>query len=55
MTVESQTCGRTETSSQKVCIDTSMSGLDGGAIRTYTEAAPSITAREYKEPRMILE
>lgn len=36
-------------------IDTSMSGLDGGAIRTYTEAAPSITAREYKEPRMILE
>ena len=55
MTQESQTCGQTETLSQKICIDTSMSGLDGGAIRTYTEAAPSITAREYKEPRMILE
>ena len=55
MTVEYQTCGQTETLSQKICIDTSMSGLDGGAIRTYTEAAPSITAREYKEPRMILE
>ena len=55
MTVESQTCGQTETLSQKICIDTSMSGLDGGSIRTYTEAAPSITAREYKEPRMILE
>ena len=55
MTQESQICGRTETLSQKICIDTSMSGLDGGAIRTYTEAAPSITAREYKEPRMILE
>ena len=52
---EFQTCGQTETLSQKICIDTSMSGLDGGAIRTYTEAAPSITAREYKEPRMILE
>ena len=55
MTAEYQTCGQTETLSQKICIDTSMSGLDGGAIRTYTEAAPSITAREYKEPRMILE
>ena len=55
MTQESQTCGQTETLSQKICIDTSMSGLDGGDIRTYTEAAPSITAREYKEPRMILE
>lgn len=55
MTVEYQTCGQTETLSQKICIDTSMRGLDGGAIRTYTEAAPSITAREYKEPRMILE
>ena len=52
---EFQTCGQTETLSQKICIDTSMSGLDGGAIRTYTEAAPYITAREYKEPRMILE
>ena len=52
---EFQTCGQTETLSQKICIDTSMSGLDGGAIRTYAEAAPSITAREYKEPRMILE
>ena len=55
MTSEYQTCGQTETLSQKICIDTSMSGLDGGAIRIYTEAAPSITAREYKEPRMILE
>ena len=55
MTQESVTCGQTETSSQKVCIDTSMSGLEDGAIRTYTKTAPSITAREYKEPRMILE
>ena len=52
---EFQTRSQTETLSQKICIDTSMSGLDGGDIRTYTEAAPSITAREYKEPRMILE
>ena len=55
MTQESATCGQMETSSQKVCIDTSMSGLEDGAIRTYTKTAPSITAREYKEPRMILE
>nr|DAI61080.1 MAG TPA: Cytosine specific methyltransferase [Caudoviricetes sp.] len=39
----------------KICIDTSMSGLEDGAIRTYIDTAPSITAREYKEPRMILE
>ena len=32
-----------------------MSGLDDGVIRTYADTAPSITAREYKEPRMILE
>jgi hypothetical protein len=32
-----------------------MSGLEDGAIRTYIDTAPSITAREYKEPRMILE
>lgn len=55
MTQELATCGQMETSSQKVCIDTSMSGLEDGAIRTYTKTAPSITAREYKEPRMILE
>lgn len=39
----------------KICIDTSMSGLEDGAIRTYRDTALSITAREYKEPRMILE
>ena len=39
----------------KVCIDTSMSGLENGAIRTYIKTAPSITAREYKDPRMIIE
>ena len=55
MTQESVICGQTETSLQKVCLDTSMSGLEDGAIRTYTKTAPSITAREYKEPRMILE
>ena len=55
MTQELVTCGQTETSLQKVCLDTSMSGLEDGAIRTYTKTVPSITAREYKEPRMILE
>lgn len=55
MTVESQTCGRTETLSQKICIDTSMSGLEDCAIRKYRDTAPSITTVEYKETRMILE
>jgi hypothetical protein len=35
-------------------LDTSMSGLENGKVRTYTDVAPSITAREYKEPRMVL-
>ena len=39
----------------KVLSDTSMSGLEGGAVRTYKDTAPSITAREYKDPRMIME
>ena len=56
MTQESAICGQTETSSQKgMCIDTSMSGLENGEIRTYNSIFPSITAREYKEPRMVLE
>lgn len=55
MTAESQTNSKSETWLQKICIDTSMSGLENGAIRTYESVAPSITAREYKEPRMILE
>lgn len=55
MTAESQTNSKSETWLQKICIDTSMSGLEDGAIRTYIDTAPSITAREYKEPRMILE
>ena len=56
MTQESAICGLTETVLLKgMCIDTSMSGLENGAIRTYESVAPSITAREYKEPRMILE
>ena len=55
MTVASQTNSKSETWLQKICIDTSMSGLEDGAIRTYRDTAPSITAREYKEPRMILE
>ena len=38
-----------------VCIDISMSGLEDGKIRMYRSTAPSITAREYKDPRMILE
>ena len=40
---------------QKICLDTSMSGLEDGAVRIYTETAPSINAREYKDLRMILE
>ncbi len=52
---EFQNAEKREILSQKICIDTSMSGLDGGVIRTYADTAPSITAREYKEPRMILE
>lgn len=55
MTAESQTNSKSETWLQKICIDTSMSGLEDGAIRTYRDTAPSITAREYKETRMILE
>ena len=55
MTAESQTNSKSETWLQKICIDTSMSGLEDGAIRTYRDTAPCITAREYKEPRMILE
>lgn len=55
MTVESQVNSKPETWLQKICIDTSMSGLEDGAIRTYRDTAPAITAREYKEPRMILE
>jgi hypothetical protein len=55
MTAESQTNSKSETWLQKICIDTSMSGLEDGAIRTYRDTAPAITAREYKEPRMILE
>ncbi len=55
MTAESQTNSKSEIWLQKICIDTSMSGLEDGAIRTYIDTAPSITAREYKEPRMILE
>ena len=55
MTAESQTNSKSETWLRKICIDTSMSGLEDGAIRTYRDTAPSITAREYKEPRMILE
>lgn len=55
MTAESQTNSKSETWLQKICIDTSMSGLENGAIRIYKSVAPSITAREYKEPRMILE
>ena len=48
--------GRSETVlSKRMCIDTSMSGLENGAIRIYKKVAPSITAREYKDPRMILE
>ncbi len=55
-TEEYQTRGRSETALSKgMCIDTSMSGLENGAIRTYKKVAPSITAREYKDPRMILE
>ena len=55
-TEEYQTREQSETVLLKgMCIDTSMSGLENGAIRTYKKVAPSITAREYKEPRMILE
>ena len=55
MTQEYQIYDQMETLSQKICLDTSMSGLEDGAVRIYTETAPSITAREYKDPRMILE
>ena len=37
-----------------LCLDQSMSGLEGGRIRVYEKQFPSLTAREYKEPRMVL-
>lgn len=27
----------------------------GGAVRLYAEICPAITAREYKEPRLVIE
>ena len=38
----------------KICIDVSMAGLDGHP-RVYRDIFPSITAREHKDPRMIME
>lgn len=36
-------------------LDMSMAGHEGGMPRVYTETVPSLQARDYKEPRMILE
>lgn len=36
-------------------VDVSMSGLEGGQCRVYKSVAPTIQARTYKEPFMIVE
>jgi len=39
---------------RKMIVDVSMAGLDGSP-RVYKSTMPSITARDYKEPRSVLE
>ena len=36
-------------------LDMSMSGHESGMPRVYKDIAPTIQARDYKEPRMIAE
>lgn len=38
-----------------IILDPSMSGLEGGANRVYTDIMPSITARTYKEPPWVMQ
>ena len=40
---------------EKIILDGSQRGLENGKWRTYTDIMPSITAREYKEPRSVME
>lgn len=39
----------------RMILDGSQRGLEGGKWRLYTDIMPSITAREYKEPRNVME
>ena len=39
---------------EQIILDGSQRGLENGKWRTYTDIMPSITAREYKEPRKLL-
>ena len=40
---------------EQIILDGSQRGLENGKWRTYTDIMPSITAREYKEPRTVME
>lgn len=40
---------------EQINLDGSQRGLENGKWRTYTDIMPSITAREYKEPRSVME
>lgn len=40
---------------EQIILDGSQRGLENGKWRTYTDIIPSITAREYKEPRSVME
>lgn len=40
---------------EQIILDGSQRGLEDGKWRTYTDIMPSITAREYKEPRNVME
>lgn len=40
---------------EQIILDSSQRGLENGKWRTYTDIMPSITAREYKEPRSVME
>lgn len=40
---------------EQIILDGSQRGLENGKWRTYTDIMPSITAREYKEPRNVME
>jgi len=40
---------------EQIILDGSQRGLENGKWRTYTDIMPSITAREYKKPRSVME
>lgn len=40
---------------EQIILDGSQRGLENGKWRTYTDIMPSITSREYKEPRSVME